>query len=673
MWRARPFVSLVLAISIASSVDAFQLDADDNFGVGNPSVFVPKYLSFRAQQLARTNPDVLTIPLGQVKGLSRSFNAPAGEMTVNLRTGAFNIRLNRLTTGLTYGVWLIDDRSALVPGVTDSVFRLATLLAAAPTALLNGTLGGLLGITLPAGFTLDRVIVARGLLSSSDVLSSGSVNVFQKIFFRRLSLINEGTGETLFTETTSPPSLSTLVPDIATEIDESSSPSAIASSSKSATMATSSNRSAKLDKLISKGARLFFEETFGGNGRTCGTCHPSNNNFTIDPPFIAARPANDPLFVAEFNPALANLERPQLMRSFGLILENVDGLEDPTQKFVMRGVPHTIGLQVSLARDSTLPSPPVEMTGWSGDGAPQTGSLRDFAIGAVTQHFTKSLERVRGRDFKLPKEPQLDAMEAFQLSIGRTADFNLASITFNDANVDTGKAIFLNGTGDPNAGAICAFCHGNGGALAGSLNNENRNFNTNVEDVVHPARALEPFPVDGGFGQTANPDGTFGNRSFNTASAVEAADTGPFFHNNVVATLEDVLRFYSGPEFNTPRAPSARFSFNETQINQIADFLRALNTLQNIDMASTELVEILALQGNKEREIAVRLQTAFDETQDAIDVLGGEGLFPAAVARLTAARSRIAQAQQSTGNQRRTLVQQAITELRNARGLVASP
>jgi hypothetical protein len=38
--------------------------------------------------------------------------------------------------------------------------------------------------------------------------------------------------------------------------------------------------------LIEEGRRLFLEETFDGNGRTCGTCHPPTNNFTIDPEFI---------------------------------------------------------------------------------------------------------------------------------------------------------------------------------------------------------------------------------------------------------------------------------------------------------------------------------------------------------------------------------------------------
>src|SRR3954468_8527832 len=30
------------------------------------------------------------------------------------------------------------------------------------------------------------------------------------------------------------------------------------------------------------GADIFFRGTFNGNGRTCGPCHPAQNNFTID-------------------------------------------------------------------------------------------------------------------------------------------------------------------------------------------------------------------------------------------------------------------------------------------------------------------------------------------------------------------------------------------------------
>jgi hypothetical protein len=258
---------------------------------------------------------------------------------------------------------------------------------------------------------------------------------------------------------------------------------------------------------------------------------------------------------------------------------------------------------------------PAEMTGWSGDGSPGTGSLREFAIGAVTQHFTRNRARVEGRDFELPNEHQLDAMEAFQLSLGRSADFELASINFTDPDVNTGKSLFISGTG----GGTCSFCHTNGGALAAAPAGQNRNFNTNVEDRDHPGRTpTQPFPKDGGFGRIDNGDGT-------------------------------------------------------EQIDQIADFLRAINTLQNIDVARRELSEILAIQGNPQREQDTRLQTARDDTEDAIAVLTQGNLFPVAVTRLTEAQDLIASAQ-ATGNsdERRLLVQQAIAKLGQARSAVAT-
>lgn len=571
---------LFCAFVFANTAGSQAQEPEGDYGVGIPDVFLPKYLAYRAEQLVNGNPDVMRIRLGHVRGLSKSFIDMVGEMAIDLESGAYSVSLNGLTPGVTYSVWLVD-RTELdgVPPPPDTVFRLATVLAVGPLAILTGQLP----LVLPLDFTIDRVVVAPGSVWGAEPLAAGSVNVFQKIFFRRLTLLNESTGAVLFEETTLPPSLFPLVPDLAAETDALSPPILALAPLEAFSSSSSSGRSVKLDKLISEGARLFFEETFDGNGRTCGTCHPASNNFTIDAGFISTLPANDPLFVAEFNPALAELERPQLMRSFGLILENLDGFSNPTTKFVMRGVPHTLGLQVTLTRDTSLPKPPAEMTGWSGDGAPETGSLRDFAIGAVIQHFTRNLARVEGRDFRLPREHELDAMKAFQLSLGRDSDFNLSKITFKNANVNSGMALFINGTGNPAAGGTCAFCHTNAGALSASLQNENRSFNTNVEDRVHPARDIQNFPKDGGFGRAANGDGTFGNHTFNTASVVEAADTAPFFHNNVVSTLEDVVNFYDGPEFNGPRQPAARFSFNQTQIDQIVDFMRGVNTLQNIN------------------------------------------------------------------------------------------
>ncbi len=49
-----------------------------------------------------------------------------------------------------------------------------------------------------------------------------------------------------------------------------------------------------------EGAGLFNDETFGGNGRTCATCHPAGGAFTLSPEAVRARLAanrQDPLFL----------------------------------------------------------------------------------------------------------------------------------------------------------------------------------------------------------------------------------------------------------------------------------------------------------------------------------------------------------------------------------------
>lgn len=142
------------------------------------------------------------------------------------------------------------------------------------------------------------------------------------------------------------------------------------------------------------GAELFMRETFDGNGRTCASCHRAERNFAIDPEFIATLPDDDPLFVAEFDPALSELEHPDQMRERGLILENVDGTEPggPSVRFVLRSVPHNLSMGTSIATPAGGATPPMERTGWSGDGAPGQGRLADFTNGAIGQHMTKSLD-----------------------------------------------------------------------------------------------------------------------------------------------------------------------------------------------------------------------------------------------------------------------------------------
>ena len=99
--------------------------------------------------------------------------------------------------------------------------------------------------------------------------------------------------------------------------------------------------------------------------------------------------------MAEFIPALgANFENPQLMREFGLFLENQDGFGDLAANFNMRGVPHTLALRTSVGVAS-------DQNGWAGDGAPANcpdgfpeercfefdGTLRAFALVSCSGNF----------------------------------------------------------------------------------------------------------------------------------------------------------------------------------------------------------------------------------------------------------------------------------------------
>jgi len=404
--------------------------------------------------------------------------------------------------------------------------------------------------------------------------------------------------------------------------------------------------------LVEQGRLLFFNETFGGNGRTCGSCHREEANFSIDPAFIATLPPNDPLFVAEFNPALrANFENPRLMREFGLILENLDGFDDLPNKFVMRGVPHTLGLRHSVA------SPQGPRTGWSGDGAPGDGSLRSFATGAVIQHFTKTLNRVAGVDFRLPTDAELDALEAFQLSLGRQQDLTLP-LPLKGVVAKRGQEIFL----DDNLGK-CNRCHQNAGANAGFGGGGNLNFDTGVENLPdQPARLTgEKVPRDDGFGRPG--DGTF-----NTPPLVEAADTGPFFHNNAIETIEGAVGFYDGESFNNSPAGRAvgGIELDGTQIVEIAAFLRVINALENIRQSTVLLAESLHKDVVNTTRAPVLVTRALPEMRDAREVLAGGGLHPQAVAHLEAAAQSAKKAAKRWFG-RRERIERALQDLQRAR------
>jgi hypothetical protein len=258
--------------------------------------------------------------------------------------------------------------------------------------------------------------------------------------------------------------------------------------------------------------------------------------------------------------------------------------------------------------------------GWAGDGAPVDPTLftpsgttdfncqdtvdasnanphdlasvlATFSMGAVRHHFALTDARVPGVDFRCPTNPELKAMVAFQMYLGRQypsgTPLELALregttfpgtqmsasqpvVSFTDATAEKGKDIFL----DPHAG--CQFCHFNAGASLSASQirtepygdpplpfpgrNENEQQNVDVltnttfhipstgQTVTGGLDGLTPVTIGRDPGDGAPIGGVqvpTGISVFNVQSIIEAPRKKSFFHNGVFATsVEDAISFY---------------------------------------------------------------------------------------------------------------------------------
>lgn len=482
---------------------------------------------------------------------------------------------------------------------------------------------------------------------------------------------------------------------------------------------------------IKRGECIFETVTFAGNGRTCASCHPKENNFTLDPKFIASLPDDDPLFVHEYNPALRLLENQNLLRKFALISENTDGFpaihggSDPAPA-VSRASSSLYGIRTSTISNhgDIVNAGAVHALGWDGKGsagsaltlddaftgkcsstgtqcqgstkteadnacslelAAQTcvgfsadGSLKAFAMGAVRQHYPKTMNRDLGIDFRFPTNAELDDLEAFQFSLGRQVDpskAELLAMNFNSALVAQGRDLFLGEIPTDNDGSAgCNSCHFNAGANSSFAGNTNRLFDTGVEKLPNAPHVLEgtiagdpDFGIDGGFGNTPLANGGFGNGKFNSVSLIEAADTAPFMHNHSVSTLEEAISFYNSDAFNASR--SNPIHLETTEVNAIASWLRTMNVLMNIQLSIDYLDK--ALTATKTKDFKKYVKSAGYETQDAYEVLqeASYNLFPGAEALLKKAYSIERKAQKN----KRSKVKKAKNILAQAKSLIIAP
>ena len=428
--------------------------------------------------------------------------------------------------------------------------------------------------------------------------------------------------------------------------------------------------------LVAKGEDIFFNETFGGNGRTCVTCHRPEDNWRITPAFIATLPDDDPLFAHEFMPEFKeNFEKADLLREWGLILMNPNGFDDLENDFVMRTVNSLRSVRTSI---EGMPHEGMEnqldfmepLTGWAGDGAPGDGSLRSFAIGAIIQHMPRTLAREPGVDFRLPTDEELDALEAFMLTLGRQEELSLPLPLKGDLAL-RGQDLFID---RDNKNGRCNVCHINAGASSLQASVLPQGRIVNLGSIVHatgeefaPGKPTELIPLDDGYKDT---------HQFNTPPVVEAADAGPLFHSGFVKSVEEAVDIYNLETFRKSEvgvALARRFGtetdLSASEVLAIGAFLRVINALDNI-RETTELLETSLEKGILENERARELiRRAAYETEDAIIVLDGVNLHPLAVGRLRRAEELIHSAREATFS-RSGHVRDALVELRRAREIL---
>jgi hypothetical protein len=521
----------------------------------------------------------------------------SGQAQLDMNTGEVTASLNNVPSTGKFDLWLVKNNpgGTMAPESTDQMIKVGKFTGEGPFRTLTASLG------IDVGFDLDLIVVTRsGKKPTESRIAVGDRTLFEKRLFR----FRQGKGLD--------PVSGTLANNIETT-----------------------------DPLVARGAQLFFNETFGGNGRTCGTCHRADDSLTIDPAFIAKLPQSDPLFVAENNPALAQLEDPALLRSRGLIRENLDGFDDSTHKFVMRGVPHTLSLGLTNGITNAFNgSPPDHRLGWSGDGGPGRSTLHEFTFGAIIQHFTKTLARRPGIDFRVPTQEELDALEAFQLFTGRQKPTDFTQSPPADLRAQNGQSLFF-GTG-------CTFCHTDVFGFVDS----NQNFDTGVANLI------PELPDDDGF---LSP----GDRTFNVPPLAEAADTGPFFHNNAVNTIEEAVGFYFSPTFQA--SPSSFFIFNQLDTEQqddLAAFLRVVNSASNIDQVRKRVQYIKDVRSAGNTDL---LAIAIADARDARKVLSDKELSPDVQKKLSNAVTQLKNAQAGKDRDRPSIMTKVLSLLDDAR------
>jgi hypothetical protein len=336
---------------------------------------------------------------------------------------------------------------------------------------------------------------------------------------------------------------------------------------------SSGRESAALTSDQKEGRRLFREETFGGNGRTCETCH-SRSTGTLSPDDVQELDANDPLFrhdgLDDGVSGTSRISQHATIRIVRPLPPNVRIAEDPsaTSVVLLRGIPTTVNtpaLDPALMYDL------------------RARTLADQALGAIHDHAQNAVEPTNEQlaliaDFQRTDKKFFSSgvLQGFAsggpapvLPPGRTASERRGRLMFVETEFTPGSTK-----------GICALCH------AGPMLNQTSRFNTGappgarIANIGVSERNLLNLPVytfliDNGSGDVRavtmpdpgipltdpRPPGVpppfvrhpaFFAGFFKIPTLWGVKKTAPYFHDNSAKTLEEVAAFYTNLFANGP-------------------------------------------------------------------------------------------------------------------------
>ena len=335
--------------------------------------------------------------------------------------------------------------------------------------------------------------------------------------------------------------------------------------------------------------RLFEEETFGGNGRTCLTCHGAETG-TVSPADAQARFAadpSDPLFVHDGSDDFQGNGATRMLADATILVKlalppGVTLADDPaaTHVTVRRGIPTTLNtpaLDAELMWDGRQPDLAAQALGAIQAHA-QTDDVTEEQLELIAEHQqTKAFfsEKALWKYFGGGPEPKLPKGETAAQKRGRK--------WFEDAEVP-----FAINQATPRKG-LCAICHSgpllneaNGhsplaeapfptppdatrcdapaqtgarvpkgtryqSVLVSELNAANNPVHLfEVQTPGGPVTIPSPDPgralTTGNFAAFPTPGGEFSNFKIPILWGVKK--TAPYFHDNSAKTLEEVVNHY---------------------------------------------------------------------------------------------------------------------------------